>query len=150
MEILLLTLSIICLLGGLAGAFLPTPGPPLSLLGIFLLHWSGYVHFSSGLLWSFSLITLIITVLGGTRYGAVGAVVGILVGLLFLPGIGLFLGTFLGAFLGEMFGGAQTKSATKAAIGSFIGFITGIVMKVILCLAMIIFSVVYLFKDTTL
>ena len=144
MEILLLTLSIICLLGGLAGAVLPTPGPPLSLLGLFLLHWSGYAHISSGILWSFSLITLVITILdyyipiwgtkkfGGTRYGAIGAIIGMLIGLLFLPGIGLFLGTFLGAFVGEMFGGAQAKTATKAAIGSFVGFITGVVMKVIL------------------
>ncbi len=158
MEILLLTLSVLCLLVGLAGAVLPLPGPPLSFAGMILLQWSGFGDFNNGVLWSFGLLTLAVTILdyyipiwgtkkfGGTRFGAIGAVIGMLSGLLFLPGIGMFIGTFIGAMAGELLGGAQTKSAVSSAFGSFVGFISGIMMKLILCLAMVVFSTIEIVK----
>ncbi len=153
MEVLLLTAGIICLLAGLAGAVLPIPGPPLSFLGLLLLHWSHFVAFSLPVLWSLGIATAIIAVLdyyipvwgtkkfGGTRYGSIGAIVGMIAGLLLIPGIGIFLGTFLGAFAGELLGGTTWQPALKAAIGSFVGFVTGIVMKVFLCLVMIGYAI---------
>jgi len=158
MEILLLTLSVLCLIVGLAGAVLPLPGPPLSFAGMMLLEWSGFAQFNTGILWSFGLLTVAIVILdyyipiwgtkkfGGTRFGAIGAVAGMLIGLIFIPGIGIFLGTFLGAMIGELLGGAQTRLAINSAFGSFVGFISGIVMKVILCLAMIVFSAIEVFQ----
>ena len=153
MDILLLIAGIACLLIGLAGAVLPLPGPPLSFAGLILLHISRFAEFSQTVLYTLGFVTIVIAVLdyyipvwgtkkfGGTRYGAIGATVGMLVGFLFIPAIGIFVGTFLGAFLGELIGKAKVKDALKSAFGSFIGFLTGIVMKVILCLIMIGYAV---------
>lgn len=148
-DILLLIGSIICLLVGLAGAVLPLPGPPLSLIGLFMLHYSKYAQFDRTTLIFFVILTVVLSIFdyyapiwgtkkfGGTKYGSWGSTIGLLVGLFFTP-IGMFLGAFLGAFLGEILGKTEPKIALKAAIGSFIGLITGIVGKVILCLAMIV------------
>lgn len=153
MDILLLIAGIICLLTGLAGAVLPLPGPPLSFAGLILLHLSKYAEFSQTVLVSLGFVTVVMAVLdyyipvwgtkkfGGTRYGAIGATLGLLVGFLVIPAIGIFIGTFLGALVGELIGGANTRNALKSAFGSFVGFITGIVMKVLLCLVMIGFAV---------
>jgi uncharacterized protein len=152
MDILLLIGSIICLLVGLAGAVLPLPGPPLSLGGLFMLHYSKYADFDRKTLVFFTLVTIGISIFdyyapiwgtkkfGGTKYGAWGSTIGLLVGLFIIPGFGMFLGAFLGAFLGEILGKAEPKKALKAAIGSFLGLIAGIFGKVILCLAMLILA----------
>ena len=152
-DILLLIGSIVCLLVGLAGAVLPLPGPPISLIGLFMLHYSKYAQFDRKTLTFFVLLTIGLSVFdyyapiwgtkkfGGTKYGSWGSTIGLLVGLFFTP-IGMFLGAFLGAFIGEILGKTEPKVALKAAVGSMIGLITGIVGKVILCLAMIILAVV--------
>lgn len=154
MDILLFVAGIACLLTGLAGAILPLPGPPLSFAGLILLHVSKFAEFSNTVLYSLGFVTIVIAVLdyyipiwgtkkfGGTRYGAIGATLGLLVGFFFIPAVGMFVGTFLGALLGELIGGSKIKSALKSAVGSFVGFLTGIVMKVILCLIMIGYAVV--------
>lgn len=150
-DILLLVGSVICLFVGLAGAVLPLPGPPISLIGLFLLHYSKYAQFDRTTLTFFALLTVGMSIFdyyapiwgtkkfGGTKYGSWGSTIGLLLGLLFTP-IGMFLGAFLGAFLGEILGKTEPKIALKAAFGSFIGLITGIIGKVILCLAMIILA----------
>jgi uncharacterized protein len=150
-DILLLIGSVICLFVGLAGAVLPLPGPPISLIGLFMLHYSKYAQFDRSTLTFFVLLTVGMSIFdyyapiwgtkkfGGTKYGSWGSTIGLLVGLFFTP-IGMFLGAFLGAFLGEIIGKTEPKIAFKAAVGSFIGLITGIVGKVILCLAMIILA----------
>ncbi|TDB64636.1 DUF456 domain-containing protein [Arundinibacter roseus] len=152
MDIVLLVLGIVSLLVGLAGALLPLPGPPLSFVGLLFLHFSRFADFSTSILVTFGIVTLIIAVLdyyipilgmkrfGGTNYGNVGAIVGGLAGLLFIPGIGIFAGTFIGAAIGELIGGADLKKALKSAVGSFVGFLTGIFLKVVLCVAMIIYA----------
>ena len=148
-DILLLIASIICLLVGLAGAVLPLPGPPISLIGLFLLHYSKYAQFDRKTLTFFVLLIIGMSVFdyyapiwgtkkfGGTKYGSWGSTIGLLVGLFFTP-IGMFLGAFLGAFLGEIIGKTEPDKALKAAVGSMIGLITGIIGKVLLCLVMII------------
>jgi uncharacterized protein len=152
MDILLLIGSVICLLIGLAGAVLPLPGPPVSLIGLFMLHYSKYAQFDRKTLIFFVLLTVGMSIFdyyapiwgtkkfGGTKYGSWGSTIGLLLGLFFTP-IGMFLGAFLGAFIGEILGKTEPKVALKAAIGSFIGLITGIVGKVLLCLTMIILAV---------
>ncbi|CAG5005124.1 hypothetical protein DYBT9275_03518 [Dyadobacter sp. CECT 9275] len=153
MDILLLLAGIVCLLVGLAGAVLPLPGPPLSYAGLILLHISKFAEFSKPVLITLGIFTAVIAVLdyyipiwgtkkfGGTRYGAVGATIGLLVGFFILPGIGIFAGTFAGALIGELLGGFGAKDAFKSALGSFVGFVTGIAMKVLLCLVMIGYAV---------
>src|SRR5690606_42075819 len=61
MEILLLILGFVALTAGLAGAFLPIPGPPLSFIGLLLLQWSGFAQFSISVLGTLGFITLVIS-----------------------------------------------------------------------------------------
>lgn len=159
MDIFLLVLGITCLLTGLAGAVLPLPGPPLSFAGLILLHISRFAEFSTVVLVGLGLVTLIIAILdyyipiwgtkkfGGTRYGAIGATLGLVIGFFFIPAIGMFVGTFLGALIGELLGGSAFRQALKAAVGSFLGFVTGIIMKIVLCLIMIGYAAVELWSQ---
>ncbi len=153
MEVLLLILGFVCLFLGLAGAILPIPGPALSYVGLLILHFTSYVTFSTIVLVTFGTLVVVIAVLdfyipilgtkklGGTKNGAIGAILGMMIGIFVIPGIGLLIGTFLGALIAELIGGLNFKNALKSAIGSFIGILTGVVIQVVLCLAMIGFAV---------
>lgn len=59
MDIFLIILGVLCLLAGLAGCFLPVlPGPPVSYVGLLLLHFTDKIHFSTThlILWAFLVI----------------------------------------------------------------------------------------------
>ena len=76
---------------------------------------------------------------GGSKMGVRGSTIGLIVGVIVLPFLGitlgpfgllgLILGPYIGAYAGERMSGKDTKAANRAAFGSFIGFITGVVMK---------------------
>lgn len=152
MDIILAIISGICLLVGLAGAVLPLPGPPLSFIGLLVLHFTKYAQFSDKLIWGLGIATVIVTIMdyyvpiwgtkkfGGTKYGTWGSTIGLIIGM-FLGPLGIFIGAFVGAMVGELIGGSKTDSAFKAAVGSFVGFLAGIVMKVALCLIMIYYAI---------
>ena len=56
MDIFLIILGVLCLLAWLAGCFLPVlPGPPVSYVGLLLLHFTDKIHFSTThlILWVF-------------------------------------------------------------------------------------------------
>jgi uncharacterized protein YqgC (DUF456 family) len=136
------------MLAGLAGALLPIPGPPLSFAGLIALHCSRYGNFDTTTLVLYGVATLALVVLdyvvpawgtktfGGTNRGAMGATIGLVVGIFFTP-VGMFLGAFIGAFLGEISNQMPTNQALKAAIGSCLGILIGTVMKVAYCLLLI-------------
>ena len=74
---------------------------------------------------------------GGTRWGAVGALVGTLVGLFFLP-FGLLLGPLIGAFVLEILvARKQPKSAAVSGVGSVVGTLAGMGVKAVVGLVMI-------------
>jgi hypothetical protein len=82
---------------------------------------------------------------GATWRGAVGAVVGGLIGLFFsIPGI--ILGPFIGATLFEMAGGQQFRPAAKAGFGAMAGLVVGAVGKLSLSAAMIGLFVISVFS----
>lgn len=142
MDILLIILAAICLILGLAGSILPLlPGPPLSYVGLLLLHFTERVQFSSQqlILWLvivilISLIDYIIPVLGvkkwkGSRWGTWGCFLGTIVGIFIFPPWGVVIGPFAGAVLGELLGGKNSSDAIKSGFGAFIGFIIGTALK---------------------
>jgi uncharacterized protein YqgC (DUF456 family) len=157
MDWLLLSLAIIFLAVGLIGCILPVlPGPPLSFIGMLVLHSSRFANFETKTLVIFGALALIVQILdyivpvlgtkqfGGSKYGSWGSIIGLIVGLFFVPAIGPFGiitilgGPFLGAYIGEKIGGKENKVALKAAIGSFIGFLTGTFLKLVTSIAIII------------
>ena len=144
MDILLVFISALFIVLGLIGSVLPIlPGPPLSWIGLLLLHLTKAVQMSTTLLIVTGVIALIIFILdyiipaigtkkfGGSRAGMIGTSIGLIVGLLSpIPG-GIIIGPFIGAFIGEMLNKNDSKLAFKAAIGSFFGFLASTFLKFI-------------------
>ncbi|WP_298263513.1 DUF456 domain-containing protein [uncultured Lutibacter sp.] len=155
MDIFLLIIGFLFALLGIIGSFLPVlPGPFTSWIGLLLLHLTNVVPLN----WTFLGITLAIAILiwlidyfipamgtkkfGGTRYGVIGTMVGLIIGILFLGPFGIIIGPFAGAFIGELIKDANnTKKALKAAFGSFIGFLTSAFIKFV---AAVVFTSFYI------
>ena len=144
MDILLIVLGLVCVVVGILGCFLPIiPGPPISYLGLLLVHWTERAEIDSNTLWIWAFVTIGVTALdyvvpiwgtkkfGGTKRGVWGSTIGLIVGLFFFPPFGIIIGPFVGAFLGEMSAGQDNKKALKAAFGSFLGFVAGTLLKLI-------------------
>ena len=140
-DYILLILGIIFMIVGIIGCLVPVlPGPPLSFLGLILLHLTRFGQFSTPFLITLGVITVIVTVLdyivpvwgtkrfGGSKYGTRGATVGLIIGF-FLGPLGIIIGPLIGAFVGEMIFKDDLGYAFKAGLGSLIGFLTGIGLK---------------------
>jgi len=138
MCILLITLGIIFLLIGLAGCIVPImPGPPISYLALLMLHFTKNHQFETKFLWIWAIIVVAVTIIdnltpiwgtkkfGGSKRGTWGATIGLLVGLLFFPPIGMILGPFVGAMVGELTLSEDLNKACKSGLGSLLGFQLG-------------------------
>lgn len=144
MDYVLITLGIILLLLGIAGAILPVlPGPPLNYGALLLLHATAKYQFTGRFLLIWAVITILVYALdylipawgtkkfGGSKQGVWGSIFGLLVGLILFPPIGIILGPFIGAVLGELIGGKTSTQALRSGFGSFVGFLTGTLLKLI-------------------
>lgn len=145
MEFLLFVLSILCIVAGLIGCFVPIlPGASLSYVGLLLLHFTERVHFSYFQLVLWLLLVVGLQILdyvtpmlgskygGGTAYGKRGCLAGTILGMFFMPW-GIIVGPFAGAVLGELLGGSDWTSSIRSGIGSLIGFLLGTLLKVLIC-----------------
>jgi len=141
MDYVLLALAIALMIIGIAGCLLPVlPGPPLSFLGIVLLHLTRFADISKNLFIILGAVAIIVTIIdyvvpiwgtrhfGGSKYGMRGATVGLIIGL-FLGPPGIIIGPFLGAVVGELIFKDDLKYAVKAGFGSLLGFLTGVGLK---------------------
>ena len=150
-QIIGLSLALIVMLVGLMGCVVPVlPGTPLILVAaighrlyfgatgasntvmvvlVVLTAASLALDFFAGLLGAKKF--------GATWRGALGAMVGGLVGLFFsLPGI--VIGPFLGAMLFELLGGRDYDEAAKAGFGAVVGLFLGTAGKFAIGVIMII------------
>ncbi len=81
------------------------------------------------------LLDVVLSVLGARRYGAswkgaVGALVGGLVGIFLPPPLfWIFVGPVVGAILGEMAGGRALRDAGRAGWGTFLGALLAMAVK---------------------
>jgi uncharacterized protein len=158
-DSVLIILGSLCMLLGIIGCFVPLlPGPPLSYVGLLLLHITSRYSFSSHFLLFYAILTIAAIVLehlipiyaakklNGSRYGVWGAAFGLVVGLFVGPS-GIIVGPILGAFVGETISGKKPSEAVKPAIGSFLGFIAGIGIKLVLSLLMAYHFIAKLLPD---
>ncbi|MCX6334380.1 MAG: DUF456 domain-containing protein [Bacteroidia bacterium] len=140
-DYILLILGIILMIVGIIGCLVPVlPGPPLSFLGLIMLHLSRFGSFSTTILIVLGVVTVVVSILdyivpiwgtrkfGGSKYGARGATVGLIIGL-FLGPLGIIVGPLLGAVVGELIFKDDMKYALKAGFGSLLGFLTGVGLK---------------------
>ncbi len=151
MDLLLILLGAGFLLAGVIGCVLPVlPGPPLSFLGLLLLwaarDWQAgtftgtHVLVLGVLAALVTALDLLLPVWGAKRYGASrtglwGSVLGMFVGIFFIPPFGLLVGAFLGALGGEFLAGKGERDALKAAWGVFVGTLAGIGLKLAVSIA---------------
>lgn len=146
MDIFLIILAFVILLLGIIGSVVPAlPGVPLAYLSLWIGRWSGYTLFSDTFmlimtgvclivfLADYFLPPLILKRTGGSSAATWGSIIGMILGLFFLP-IGMLFGMILGAFLGELWYAKKSGTeALKAAVGTFIGFLLGTGLKLLLC-----------------
>ena len=139
---------------GLVGCVLPViPGPPVSFVGLLLLHFTRFAEFSFEFLLMFGCIAVIVTILdyivpiwgtkkfGGSRAGMWGAGIGLVLGLIFLPPLGIIIGPFAGAVIAEALTGKKANEAFRAGLGSLLGLMVGIGLKLAASVAMTFYFV---------
>lgn len=152
-DYLLLISGLALMILGIIGCLVPLlPGPPLSYLGLIFLHLSRFGQFSGNTLAILGGIVIIVTILdyivpvwgtrkfGGSKYGARGATVGLVIGF-FLGPIGIIFGTLIGAFVGELIFRDDINYALKAGFGSLLGFLAGVGLKLAASLIMTFYFV---------
>ncbi len=151
-ETVIYILSIILLVVGILGTFLPVlPGLLLSFCGLLIYKFGADTDLPMAYIWIFGILTAISSVLnyiipakttkkyGGTRWGSIGSVVGTFLGMFFIPiPFGFLIGMFLGVFIGELLhDNRDMNKALNATKGSFIGFLYGTGFSFVVGLAML-------------
>ena len=155
-DYILAGLGMILMFIGLIGCVVPVlPGPPISFTGLLFLQFSRFGHFSASFLLGMAALALTVTILdyivpvwgtkktGGSKAGIWGATLGMIIGILFFPPIGIILGPLLGAIIGESIRGASLNQSFKTGLGSLLGFFMGIGLKLIASFIMTF----YFFKE---
>lgn len=135
MDIFLLIISFTLMIIGVIGSIVPVlPGPLSSWVGLFIFSNVTDVVVSGKLILICLIIAIGIFILdyiipiytskkfGASRYGIIGASIGIILGLLFAP-FGIFIGAIIGSVTGEMILNKNFKKSLKSAFGVFLGFI---------------------------
>jgi len=148
------------MIAGIIGSFVPAlPGASLILIAIII--W-GFVQGSFAAITIPLIITSIVLLLsvgvdflagylgakkaGASKWGQIGAFVGLVVGFLGLlptlpfggPLLGMLLGPLLGAIIAEYIYRRQLKVAFKAGIGILVGTIVGNIIQGLLAIATVI------------
>lgn len=144
MDYVLIGLGIILIISGILGCVLPViPGPPLSYIGLLLLHFTERYQFTPRFLIIWAIVTAVVYALdyiipawgtkkfGGSKRGVWGSIIGLVIGLFFFPPFGIIIGPFVGAVIGELTAGKDSGAALKSGFGSFLGFLAGTLLKLI-------------------
>ena len=159
LEFIAIALGGILILGGFIGNILPLlPGPPLSFLGLLILALvQGFLPpLTPPLLVVMAVLTVMAVVAdqflpvlgakkyGASKWGAIGALAGMVLGVFFSP-LGVLLGALTGAFAGEWLVHRKSKLAWRATWGVLLGSILGIALKMAISGIMAFFFIQALF-----
>ena len=143
MELIVGCIVVLLLILGIIGSFVPAvPGPPLAYVSLLLYHFYLVRIEDISFLWMMAFVVILVTILdfwvqiygvkkfGGTKKAVNGSMIGLVIGLIFLPGIGILIGPLLGAFIGaQMEQNANLFNSVKVALGAFVGFFVGTLLK---------------------
>ncbi len=154
MEYIIYLLAVIFIIVGIVGDVVPgLPGVPISYAAMILLHFFTDITYSNETLIVYGILCAVITIVdyfvpiwgtkkfGGTKAGVRGSTIGLIVGVVVLPILGIVIGPFgligilagpfFGAYIGEKMSGVDDKLAWRSEIGSFVGFVAGTLLKVV-------------------
>jgi len=154
MVTVIFIIAIFLLFIGVLGSIIPgLPGPPLSFIGILIIHFFTGTQFSTSFLLTWAFIVILVFLLdyfmqvwgvmkfGGGRKATIGTFLGLFAGFSFPP-IGLLIGPFIGAFIGALLEVQDDNTrALKVAIGSFIGFVTGTILKLVVSSVLLYYAI---------
>lgn len=144
------------LLIGMAGCVLPViPGPLVAFLSLVIMDLAkDWQAFPMTFLLVMGIIALLLSLLldylvslagarkyGASRAGLWGSVIGMLIGVIFFPPLGIFLGALVGAVVAEVLVGKKTGQAMRVGWGIFLGNMVGIVIKFAYCLMVLFFYI---------
>ncbi len=156
MDLIIVFVAGLFMILGVLGSFLPVlPGIPLSWLGLLIFHFSGAIPMNYTFLGITLLVTIIIFALqyaipalgtkylGGSRYGMIGATIGLVAGIFIPIPFAILIAPFVGAYIGEILNKADSRKALRAASGSFIGLLASTFMELVVTS---IFFFLFLYK----
>ena len=145
---------------GVAGTFLPVlPGTPLiAVAALIYAWWSDFAV----LTWPDIVILAVLAVVsylgdfifgvagarrfGAGRYGMMGAMIGLLLGIPCFGPIGLLVGPIMGAAIGELIYGRHWRTALQAGIGAGVGTLVATISHFVIALVMFIYLCLQLFS----
>jgi len=155
MDWFLVILGGLLMVVGLIGAVVPVlPGPPISYVGLLLLHFTKWADFSSNFLIVMAVVAVVVTAIdyfvpmwgtkkfGGSKAGVRGSTIGLIIGVFFFPPFGIIIGPFLGALIAElMLNSDDFNKALRSGLGSLVGFLMGTGLKLGASLLMTVYFV---------
>ena len=144
------TIILVLMLAGLCGTIVPLlPDTPLIVAGAVVHHFAFGARGASwmtllgltvlmliGLALEFVSGSLGAKYFGATRWGAIGGIVGAIVGIFWGP-VGLIVGPLAGVLLGELLGGQGLLPAGRSTWGTLVGTLAGVVGKFVIGVVMI-------------
>ena len=156
MDLLLIIISGVLIILGIIGSFMPIlPGPLTSWFGLFILNLISSIEIENTLLIITFIIAVTIFILdslipiygskyfGATKYGIIGASIGLVIGILTPIPFGILIGPIMGALIGELLFNKDLKKSIKSSIGVLIGFLASSFIKFVTC---VIYLIIYIVK----
>ena len=156
MDLLLIIISAVLIISGIIGSFMPIlPGPLTSWFGLFILNLISSVEIDSALLIITFIIAITIFILdslipiygskyfGATKYGIIGASIGLVIGIITPIPFGILIGPILGALIGELLFNNDLKKSIKSSIGVLIGFVASSFIKFV---TSIVYLMIYIIQ----
>jgi uncharacterized protein YqgC (DUF456 family) len=158
-EVVFAIICAVLILAGLVGVIMPyLPGITLAWLGLFIYAiGTDWERLSVTTIVVFAVLTVlallmdyIAPLLGAKKYkaskwGMIGASIGLFLGIIIFQIWGIIVGPLLGALIGELLSGKSAGEAFKISLGTLVGFLFGSLMKIVLILVMAGFFIVSLF-----
>jgi uncharacterized protein YqgC (DUF456 family) len=159
MHVIVIIVTALLMLAGLAGAVLPViPGPILVLAGALLYAWHGdFLIITWATLGVLATLTVVSQVLdyaasiigarafGSGRWGIIGSCIGACAGFVVANVFGAVIGMFAGACVFELARGRDLRTSLKIGCGTLIGFLAGTVGKILITVVMIAIFVLQFF-----
>ena len=159
MDLLLIIISAVLIISGIIGSFIPIlPGPLTSWFGLFILNLISSVEIDSALLIITFIIAITIFILdslipiygskyfGATKYGIIGASIGLVIGIITPIPFGILIGPILGALIGELLFNNDLKKSIKSSIGVLIGFVASSFIKFVTSIVYLMIYIIQLWE----
>jgi uncharacterized protein YqgC (DUF456 family) len=158
MGIVLFIGAVLVVLGIIGSVFPGIPGPVLSYAGIvilFLVKGSEIASIWHMIAFGILLIFLLLAdymapilgarLAGSGKKGIYGAIIGAVIGIFFIPPMGIFIGALVGAFIGEYSSGKRLVESLKAGLGIILSSVVILAAQIVYSVAAAIY---YLLKLT--